>query len=136
MTDRAVALVRYGQKYGIRTMLKDAEAVHRELHPDQPFENVAVHSVYEVRPLPHGMQTAGIRDLLKQWGWKAKPLQPFRADQMAHWIRCVTAGQCLSDYYGRCAGDPAQEERADQDQPGDLELGQNQVPLQTDSSQA
>ena len=87
VTDRAVALVRYGQKYGIRTMLKDAEAVHRELHPDQPYENVAVHSVYEVRPLPHGMQTAGIRDLLHQWGWKAKPLQPFRADQHGHgWL--------------------------------------------------
>ena len=38
-------------------------------------------SVYEVRPLPHGVQTSGVRDLLQQWGWKAKPLQPFRADQ-------------------------------------------------------
>eukprot|EP00435_Cladocopium_sp_Y103_P033400 s1865_g8.t1 len=81
VTDRAIALVRFGNRYGLRTLLRDAEAVHKDVHPDQPFENVNIQSVYEVRPLPHGMQTAGVRDLLQQWNWKAKALQPYRADQ-------------------------------------------------------
>eukprot|EP00435_Cladocopium_sp_Y103_P069861 s642_g34.t1 len=79
--DRAIALVRFGQRYGIRTLHRDAEVVHKEVHRDLPFDNVNVQSVYEVRPLPHGMQSSGVRDLLQQWGWKAKALQPFRADQ-------------------------------------------------------
>lgn len=37
VTDRAVALARFGHRHGIRTMLKDAESVHREVNPDVPF---------------------------------------------------------------------------------------------------
>ena len=79
--DGGVALARFGFRYGIRVFTKDAEALHKELYPEQPFQNIHVHSVYELRPLPYGLQTAGVRELLRQWGWKAKVLQPFKADQ-------------------------------------------------------
>ena len=81
VSDSGVALVRFGHRFGIRVFNRDAEALHSDVHPDQPFQQVQVHSVYELRPLPYGVQTAGVRDLLKQWGWKAKVLQPFKADQ-------------------------------------------------------
>eukprot|EP00435_Cladocopium_sp_Y103_P050730 s1330_g15.t1 len=81
VSDRSAALVRFGGRFGIRVLAKDAETVHKENHPDTPFQNVTVQSVYEIRPLPHGMQTSGIRELLDQWGWRAKVLQPFKADQ-------------------------------------------------------
>eukprot|EP00435_Cladocopium_sp_Y103_P073269 s49_g43.t1 len=55
--------------------------VHKEVHPDMAFQQVNVQSVYELRPLPYGIQSAGVRDLLKQWGWKGRVLQPFKADQ-------------------------------------------------------
>ena len=79
--DGGVALVRFGSRYGIRVFAKDAEALHKDLYPEQPFQNIHVQSVYELRPLPYGLQTAGVRELLRQWGWKAKVLQPFKADQ-------------------------------------------------------
>ena len=81
VSDSGVALVRFGQRFGIRVFTKDAEALHTDMHPDQPYQQVQVQSVYELRPLPYGVQTAGVRALLKQWGWKAKVLQPFKADQ-------------------------------------------------------
>ena len=81
VSDNGIALVRFGQRFGIRVFSKDAEALHTEMHPDQPYQQVQVRSVYELRPLPYGVQTAGVRALLKQWGWKAKVLQPFKADQ-------------------------------------------------------
>ena len=79
--DRGVALVRFGSRFGIRVMSRDAEALHREIFPDRPYQQVNVQSVYEIRPVPYGVQTAGVRELLKQWGWKAKVLQPYKADQ-------------------------------------------------------
>ena len=85
--DRSLALARFGNRWGIRTWQKDAESLHKELHPDTPYNDVAVQAVYEVRPLPHGIQKAGVIDLLKKWGWRAKPLQPSRGDQYgAGWL--------------------------------------------------
>ena len=81
VSDRGVALARFGHRYGIRVLCRDAEMVHKELFPDKPFQHVNVQMVYELRPLPYGIQTAGVRELLKQWGWKARVLQPFKADQ-------------------------------------------------------
>ena len=78
VSDRGVALVRL---FGIRVLSRDAETVHKEIYPDKPFQQVNVSSIYEIRPLPYGVQTAGIRELLHQWGWKAKVLQPYKADQ-------------------------------------------------------
>lgn len=81
VSDRGVALTRFGNRFGIRVLCRDAEAVHKELYPDKPFQHVNIQSVYEMRPLPYGIQTAGVREVLKQWGWTAKVLQPCKADQ-------------------------------------------------------
>lgn len=81
VSDRGVALVRFGGRYGIRVLCRDAEGFHKEIYPDKPFQQIQVHSVYELRHLPYGIQTAGVRELLKQWGWKARVLQPYKADQ-------------------------------------------------------
>ena len=81
ITDKGIALARFGNRWGIRTLAKDAEQVHTELHPEVPYQNIAIQATYEVRPLPFGVQKAGVQALLKQWGWNARPLQPCRGDQ-------------------------------------------------------
>ena len=81
VSDGGISLVRFGHRFGIRVFAKDAESLHKKMHPDKPFQAIQVQSIYELRPLPYGVQTAGVRDLLKQWGWKAKVLQPYKADQ-------------------------------------------------------
>eukprot|EP00435_Cladocopium_sp_Y103_P032649 s829_g8.t1 len=80
MSESAYAVARFGGRYGLRVPLKDAEMVHLQLNPEIPFANFEVHKTFELRPLPHGTQKLGILAMLKAWGWKAKPLQPCKAD--------------------------------------------------------
>ena len=85
--DRVQAVVRFGWKYGIRVAKKDAESAHQKIAPDQEFYNFNIQKVFELRPLPHGTQRTGVQQLLKSWKWQAKPLQPFRSDQLgAGWL--------------------------------------------------
>ena len=80
--DRALALSRFGGKYGLRVYARDAEAIHHDLCPDVPFLAMDVHKIWELRPLPHGTQKNGLLAMLRVWGWTAKPLQPCRADSV------------------------------------------------------
>ncbi len=78
--ERAVAITRFGLKYGIRVAMKDAEQVHQILAPQEPFMNFDIQKIWELRPLPHGTQKSAIHAMLKTWAWQAKPLQPCKAD--------------------------------------------------------
>ena len=78
--ERAVAITRFGLKYGIRTATKDAEQVHQILAPHEPFMNFDIQKVWELRPLPHGTQKSAVHAMLKTWAWPAKPMQPCKAD--------------------------------------------------------
>eukprot|EP00438_Fugacium_kawagutii_P023954 Skav232716 [mRNA] locus=scaffold4051:84716:89491:+ [translate_table: standard] len=78
--DRSICLVRWNGRYGIRTRTSDAEALHTALDVDSQYSEVSITAVYEARPLPHGIQKAGVAALIKQWGWAARPLQPCRGD--------------------------------------------------------
>eukprot|EP00438_Fugacium_kawagutii_P031198 Skav220793 [mRNA] locus=scaffold150:52383:57152:- [translate_table: standard] len=79
--ERSICLARWNGRYGIRARTSDAESLHAALDVDSQYSEVAVTAVYEARPLPHGIQRAGVIALIKQWGWAARPLQPARGDQ-------------------------------------------------------
>ncbi len=78
--ERALAITRFRNKYGIRVPLQEAEATHQALCPNTPFLNFGIQKVWELRPLPHGTQKNGLLTMLRAWNWQAKPLQPCRAD--------------------------------------------------------
>ena len=78
--EKALGIARYGHKYGFRVLLKDAESAHQAICPSAPFLNIGVEKVWEIRPLPHGTQKNALLAMLRSWSWKAKPLQPCRAD--------------------------------------------------------
>lgn len=80
MADRGLAIARFANRYGIRVPCKDAEALHVDIHPEVPFHNFEVCKTFELRPLPHGTQKLGVLAMLKAWNWKARPLQPCKAD--------------------------------------------------------
>ena len=77
ITEHGIAVARFGSRYGVRVPTKDAEMIHTQLNPEVPFANFEVNKIYELRPLPHGTQKLGVLSMLKAWGWKARPLQPF-----------------------------------------------------------
>ena len=79
-TTKAVALTRLGMKYGLRTKEADEQSVFEALRPQHQFVKVRIAGRYRLHPLPHGFQRHNLVQLLKQWAWVAKPLQPDRGD--------------------------------------------------------
>lgn len=85
--DKIYAVCRFNHRYGLRVAVKDAEYVHGQVTPEAPFHGFQAQKIYEIRPLPHGMQKIGVQKLLKAAGWDAKPLQPHKADKNgAGWL--------------------------------------------------
>eukprot|EP00438_Fugacium_kawagutii_P036700 Skav200932 [mRNA] locus=scaffold2433:372726:376943:+ [translate_table: standard] len=79
----ALGLVRMRMKYGIRVDVEHEEAAFREIKPDATFINTQVQRIYQLFPLPHGLQRTGICKLLESFDWKAKPLQPGKGSAKA-----------------------------------------------------
>ena len=79
-TERAIALARLGHKYGIRTRDSDEQSVFERLRPQHQFLKVRVVARYRLHPLPHGFQRHNLVQLLQQWKWPCKPMQPDRGD--------------------------------------------------------
>ena len=77
---KAVALTRLGTKYGLRTKEADEQAVFEAMRPQHQFVKVRIVARYRLHPLPHGFQRHNLVQLLKQWEWNCRPLQPDRGD--------------------------------------------------------
>ena len=78
---KALAVARVGKKYGLRVKESDEMSVFQALRPTHDFVKVRVAQRYKLHPLPHGFQRHSVLQLLRQWKWLAKPLQPAKGDQ-------------------------------------------------------
>eukprot|EP00435_Cladocopium_sp_Y103_P053178 s239_g17.t1 len=65
-------------RFGIRVLAAYEETAFRELRPSDTFMKVHISKVFRLHPLPHGLQRQQVIQLLKEWKWQAKPLQPTR----------------------------------------------------------
>ena len=72
----STGLVRLKRKYGVRVRADDEEAAFKALRPDSVYIDTQVQRVFQLCPLPHGLQRAGVIKLLAGLKWNAKPLQP------------------------------------------------------------
>eukprot|EP00438_Fugacium_kawagutii_P028106 Skav224951 [mRNA] locus=scaffold1186:17210:21625:- [translate_table: standard] len=79
----ALGLVRLRRKYGVRVLAANEAAAFKILRPDATFVATQVQRIFQLFPLPHGLQRAGIQKLLGELGWVAKPLQPGRSNAQA-----------------------------------------------------
>ena len=79
----SLSLVRMKMKYGIRVASDDEEAAFKALKPDSVYIDTQVQRVFQLFPLPHGLQRAGVSKLLAGLDWKVKPLQPGKGNSTA-----------------------------------------------------
>ena len=87
-------IVRSGLRVGIRTLEKDAAALHQTHRPDTPFLDVAQPKQFAVGPFPCGSTKGSLSKIFSKWGWEARPLQPrARASDGTGIIWTVLAGQ-------------------------------------------
>ena len=77
---KAISLVRLGHKFGLRTKEADEQVVFEALRPSHSFVKLRIIAHWRLHPLPFGFQRSSITQLLKQWGWNARPLQPAKGD--------------------------------------------------------
>ena len=69
-------LVRTGKRFGLRTLLQDAQQIHDQYKPQTPFLESGSITHYLVGPLPFGATKATLGRVFSKWGWVAKPVQP------------------------------------------------------------
>lgn len=77
-----LSLTRLSHRYGIRVTKVNEPKAHKELKPDETYINVEIRQIYTLFPLPHGLSRAQIAQLLENWNWVARPLQPTRGTTM------------------------------------------------------
>ena len=80
---QSLGLVRMRMKYGIRVAADDEEAAFKAIKPDSTFVATQVQRVFQLFPLPHGLQRAGVSKLLEGLEWTVKPLQPGKGNASA-----------------------------------------------------
>ncbi|CAK9051725.1 Modification methylase Eco47II (M.Eco47II) (Cytosine-specific methyltransferase Eco47II) [Durusdinium trenchii] len=72
----SLSLVRNKWRYGIRVLKKNEPKAWEILRPETTYVDIQVNSVYEIGPIPHGTQKKQIEQILKDWKWAGKVLQP------------------------------------------------------------
>ncbi|CAJ1453054.1 unnamed protein product [Effrenium voratum] len=78
MQPKAIGLARLGNKWGLRTAVDDEAALFQVVRPGHTFIQIKINFIFKIYPLPFGIQRAGVQQLLQQWKWDSKPLQPTR----------------------------------------------------------
>eukprot|EP00435_Cladocopium_sp_Y103_P055985 s1970_g18.t1 len=73
---KSVCLVRLKHKYGIRVKKQDEALAWSKLRPGVDFVDMSIQRIYELFPLPHGTQRQTVTQILQDWSWKARVLQP------------------------------------------------------------
>ena len=79
----SIGLVRMKMKYGIRVAAGDEEAAYKIVKPGPTYVDTQVQRIFQLFPLSHGLQRAGLVKLLESIEWAVKPLQPGRGNSDA-----------------------------------------------------
>ena len=69
----ALGLIRMKRKYGIRVLAEHEELTFKQIKPDATWVNAQVQRIFQLFPLPHGLQRGGVIKLLKDLDWAVKP---------------------------------------------------------------
>lgn len=72
---QTTTLVRYGDRFGLRSDTMNAEEIHQKFRPDTPMLLGQSKQIYLVGPLPFSTTREAVSKLLRAWNWEARPLQ-------------------------------------------------------------
>jgi hypothetical protein len=103
------ALVRQGDRYGLRTSNDNAEEVHKLHRPDLVYIPGADLKKFKVGPMPFGTTKQSLVHVFQKWNWCARPIGPTglasdrsgimwsvqAAAQPTHWVFQMAHGDVL-----------------------------------------
>lgn len=84
--DHLITVCRLGSRFGVRCLAKYEEAQHKALCPGKPFVKCDIKEIFRLEPLPPGLQRQSLVEMLEDFKWVAKPLQPCKGSQGHAWI--------------------------------------------------
>ena len=76
----ALHLARLFQKYGLRCLRKNEEALRRSLYPDEPFVSCKVNLLFQVGPWAHGLSKVAVQEAIVAIPWTAKVVKPCKGN--------------------------------------------------------
>ena len=71
-----IGLARLSDRRGLRVRAAHAKTVHQLVRPDSVFLPQGPKSLYNVGPMPYGVDRQAIGKMLSRAGWECRPLQP------------------------------------------------------------
>ena len=74
-----LGLARLGTRFGVRCRVADAPDLAKLLKPSSVFLAAGARLMFEVGPLPFGLDRLSVGKLCGGWGWQARPLHPARS---------------------------------------------------------
>lgn len=80
---RILGLARLGARLGVRCLAADAPDLAKTLKPSSVYLAAGTKLLFEVGPLPFGMDRLSVSKLCGTWGWQARPLHPSRSAEGA-----------------------------------------------------
>ena len=85
VTEVPTAIVRSGDRYGLRTLKKYAPAVHSQHRPEVSYLDSAKMKSYKLAPLPYGTTKANLQKVCAEWEWQARPSHASWPRGGQHW---------------------------------------------------
>ena len=74
--EKVVSVTRLGLRYGLRVAEADEASIFASTtRPGQEFVKIRIQHRFRLHPLPRGFQRKHLQQLLRKWGWKARPLR-------------------------------------------------------------
>ncbi len=83
--DHLITVCRLGSRYGVRCLAKYEEAQHRALCPSKPYVKCDIREIFRLELLPPGLQRQSLVEMIGDFKWVAKPLQPCKGSQGHAW---------------------------------------------------
>ena len=72
----AIGVVRNAERYGLRTLVEQAQALHQAIRPEAVYLAQGPRLQFSVGPVPYGADRRALSKAFKALGWEAKPIQP------------------------------------------------------------
>ena len=85
--EKALHLVRFHGKYGLRCLKKDEAYLNELVYPGKTFVDCGTTLQFEMGPWPYGISKEAILEFLQSMPWVAKPLKPVRGGHVGrYWL--------------------------------------------------
>lgn len=72
-TQHETCIARSGDRFGLRTKVEQAAAVHQQHRPEVAYLDGANTKTYRIAPLPFGTTKQSLQKVFETWEWNARP---------------------------------------------------------------